>query len=122
LVKKLLAIRAVKGLSQQEVAAYMQCSQSRISKFEQSDDADLRLGDLRGYLNAIGLDIHGIIAPKDWTIADQIKFYACQVMERLAQLRELAEKDQEICKGVHEFHFEALYNFLRGIIDSAKMR
>lgn len=120
LVKKLMAMRAAKELSQEQVAAKMNCSQSRISKFEGSDDDDLRLGDLRDYLRAIGLDLQLVIARKQWPATEQIKFHAFQIKERLAQLVKLAREKPELCQGIQGFHVEALCNLMALVADSAE--
>ena len=57
LVRKLFVLRQIKGLSQQEIAEKLGWSQSRVSKFESSDDADLRFGDIIAYLSALGLEL-----------------------------------------------------------------
>lgn len=36
----------------------MRCTQSRISKLEDSADADLRLGDIQAYAQAVGLSFN----------------------------------------------------------------
>ena len=65
LVKKLMVMRACKGLSQAEIAARMGCSQGRISKFEASEDDDVRLGDVRKYLQAVGFDLQIDVVPHE---------------------------------------------------------
>jgi len=120
LITKLVALRAAKGLAQNDIAIKMQCSQSRISKLEASDDDDIRLGDLREYLNAIDLNIHGVISPKSWSAVSQIKFHAFQIRDCLAMLCEVAKDDEEIRCGVQEFHVEALVNLTQFIVESSQ--
>ena len=55
LVSQLFVSRCVQGLSQKDVAEKMGCTQGRISKLEASRDEDLRLGDIQGYAQALGL-------------------------------------------------------------------
>jgi predicted XRE-type DNA-binding protein len=57
LIKRLIALRALGGKTQRDIAATMKCSQSQISKIENGKDDDLRLQDLHGYLAAVGYDI-----------------------------------------------------------------
>lgn len=118
LIKKLMAIRAAKGLAQDDIAKSMNCSQSRISKFEGSKDDDLRLGDMRDYLRAIGLDLRLVIAKKDWSAKDQVKFHAFQIRECLRQLVRLADADPSIQKGVQNFHVETLANVILAVANS----
>lgn len=53
IVMTLVSIREAKGYSQKEVATRMKVSQSKLSKLESGNDDKLRLGELRGYLNAV---------------------------------------------------------------------
>ncbi len=113
-------MRAAKGLSQKDLAERIECSQSRISKFEASDDDDLRLGDLREYLHAINLDIRGIISPHNWSAVDQIKFHAFQIRDCLAKLSKLANDDEKIAQGLQVFHLETLYDLMKVVVDSSQ--
>ncbi len=49
--------RARSGLTQKDIAARMGVSVSTISRLEDSCDADVRLGDLISYANAVGINI-----------------------------------------------------------------
>ena len=119
-VTKLMAIRASKGLTQADIAHGMKCSQGRVSKFEASDDDDLRLGDLRSYLNSLNLELGLLIAPEQWTATDQIKFHAYQIRDCLGRLVELAKHDKHIRKTVQQFHVETLYDLVKLIAESAQ--
>ena len=122
LVKKLMALRAAKDVSQQEMADKLGCSQSRISKLESCEDADWRLGDLRDYLGAMELEISLTIAPRDWSAADQVKFHAFQISDCLKRLVEVAQTspDQSIRDGIQKFHVEALVNLMKFVVESAQ--
>jgi len=52
IIAELVSLRNSKNLSQQEVAKFMGCSQSRVSKIESGKN--LKLADLIFYANAIG--------------------------------------------------------------------
>ena len=119
-VTKLMAIRASKGLTQAEMAKRIGCSQGRISKFEASEDNDVRLGDFRDYLQALGLDLRLLISPHEWTAADQVKFHAVQIRDCLGRLVDLAKHDKQIQKGVQKFHVEALFSLVKLIAESAQ--
>src|SRR4051812_33145895 len=54
LIKRLLALRAAAGISQEDMAKKLGCTQSRISKLESSNDADWRFGDVIKYISAVG--------------------------------------------------------------------
>ena len=57
LVDQLILARVAAGLTQGQLAAKLRCSQSRISKMEDSEDAELSLGDLKEYASAVGLKL-----------------------------------------------------------------
>lgn len=57
LIDQLIVARARAGYTQSQLAKKMGCSQSRISKFEDSQDAELTLGDLQAYAQAVGAQL-----------------------------------------------------------------
>ena len=103
IVKKLAALRLAKGMSQTEIAAAMQCTQSRISKLESGVDRDLTLGDLELYLDALGLAAGIVMSPKGQTAAAAIKHHWDRIGQHLNNLVELANPDSEIAIGVAKF-------------------
>lgn len=119
IVKHLLAMRAVKDVSQKEIADRLNCSQSRISKLENGVDDDLRLGDLRGYLSALGLKLGLVVADRDWTAVDEIKHHAFSIKKLMDRLAHFANLDDKIARGVSDFFGEAFLNLVSMIQDSA---
>lgn len=64
IIRQLTIQRVVKGLSQRDLAALLQCTQSRISKLESSTDAELSIDELRTYATAVGMELAvSLIAP-----------------------------------------------------------
>jgi predicted XRE-type DNA-binding protein len=57
LIDQLIIARVAAGLTQAQMAAKFRCSQSRISKIEDSQDADLSLGDIQAYARIVGLKL-----------------------------------------------------------------
>ena len=57
LIDQLILARVAAGLTQAQMAAKLRCSQSRISKIEDSQDADLSLGDIHAYARIVGLKL-----------------------------------------------------------------
>jgi transcriptional regulator with XRE-family HTH domain len=51
---KLFALRNVAGLSQGELAERIGWTQSKLSRFEHKEDADISLGELQEYLGGLG--------------------------------------------------------------------
>jgi predicted XRE-type DNA-binding protein len=57
LIDQLILARVAAGLTQSQMAAKLRCSQSRISKIEDSQDADLSLGDIQAFARVVGLKL-----------------------------------------------------------------
>ena len=57
LIDQLIVARVAAGLTQAQMATKLRCSQSRISKIEDSQDADLSLGDIHAYARIVGLKL-----------------------------------------------------------------
>ena len=57
LIDQLIIARVAAGLTQAQIGAKLRCSQSRISKIEDSNDADLSLGDIQSYARIVGLKL-----------------------------------------------------------------
>ena len=57
LIDQLILARVDAGLTQAQMAAKLRCSQSRISKIEDSQDSDLSLGDIQAYARIVGLKL-----------------------------------------------------------------
>jgi len=57
LIDQLIVARVAVGLTQAQMAAKLRCSQSRVSKIEDSRDADLSLGDIQAYARIVGLKL-----------------------------------------------------------------
>jgi transcriptional regulator with XRE-family HTH domain len=119
IVKDLAIQRALKGLSQKDIADKLACSQGRISKLESSDDVDLRLGDMASYARALDLRLRIILESPRMTPVERVKQYAFRIREELDRLAGLAKKDHSIVQGVSDFFGEAFFNLLRILQDSA---
>ncbi len=65
LVKLLVFQRVEADITQQEMARKLKWSQSKVSRFEASIDKDLKVGDIKKYLAALGKSISITIEPKD---------------------------------------------------------
>lgn len=120
LIKYLLGLRAVKGLSQQDIAKAVGCSQSRISKFENAKDDDVRLGDLKAYAKAVGCDLVAHPIPRDMKPVDKVKCHAVAIKRNTDELAQLAQSDENIAEGVAAFFYECLVKVILMLGDSAK--
>lgn len=119
LVHFLFALRSSAGLSQKEIAERMGCSQSRISKLENGEDDDLRLGDLRAYVKALGSDVTFLFAKRGLGLASQVKYHALKMRDGLSRLVQIAREDDALVKGIAGFHAEAFVNIAKMIQETA---
>ena len=120
LTKQLVAFRAARGMSQEEVAAKMACTQSRISKLENANDDDVRLGDLRAYAEAVGCELVACPIPHDMETVEKVKCHAFTIKKHTDDLAQLARADEAIADGVTSFFCELFVNFILMLGDSAK--
>jgi len=120
IIKYLMVLRASAQMSQKDIADKLRCTQSRVSKLENSTDGDLRLGDFAGYATALGYKTEILLIPEKWTTVDEVKYHACCIKNCLDHLAGLAEKDQSIAAGVVGFFAEAKMNLGRIIQDAAR--
>lgn len=120
LVHKLTAMRAARGLTQQDVAARMGCTQGRISKMERSDDLELSLASVVQYAQSLGLRLEITLTSEDATAVDRVKHHAFRIKRLTDHLAHLALADEKIAGGVSRFFVEAAFNLLHLLQDSAK--
>ena len=116
-------VRVRKGMTQKDVADKMGTNVSKISRLEALNDDDLRLGDIKDYLSAIGLDVSIAILDKSLPTANRIKHYVFEIERLLNHLTSLAkecEDDKSIVDGIARFRGEVLYNFLVKYMSSGK--
>ncbi|MEE8450421.1 MAG: helix-turn-helix transcriptional regulator, partial [Thermoguttaceae bacterium] len=119
-VKQLLAFRALRGLSQAEVASRMQTTQSRVSKLENSTDNDLRVGDLRKYAAAVDCGLSVGVIPKETKPVDTVKRHAFAIKRHMEDLARLAASDKTIASGVTQFFGEVVYNITRMLAEAVR--
>jgi len=118
IAKFLLVLRCKHNLTQNKLAKKIGCSQGKISKIESSYDKDISIGDLLNYANAMEFHLEIGFRQPSIRIVDLIKYHALKIKMYLEQLTKLAKTDEDIGKGVADFHFEAMHNINRFIADS----
>jgi transcriptional regulator with XRE-family HTH domain len=94
------------------------CSQARISKIEASKDEELSIKDFQDYGKVLGLQLEIGYRNKNIKYVDMVKFHAFKIQHYLKLLAELAKEDEQIETGVVDFHFEALINTNKIILES----
>ena len=118
LMKQLLLVRMEKGLSQEDVAKKMGCTQSKVSKLESSKDGDIQMDDLVKYSTAIGLRPQFMFFT-DVAAANMIKHHFFETKALLQKLVDVAKDDPVIAKGVGHFCAEAIVNYFKMLAESA---
>lgn len=116
----LYGARSTRGVSQKDIADKMRCSQSRVSKLENSIDAEWSVGDVTAYLDALSLKAQMMILPKDAIIFDEVKCHAFAIRDCLNEMVKMAGDDHAIGIGVSKAHIEAMVNLTSIIVDSLK--
>ncbi|MBN2324118.1 MAG: helix-turn-helix transcriptional regulator [Spirochaetes bacterium] len=112
LSKTLFAMRCSMGITQSEMASKLNCTQSRVSKLENSRVDAIKVSDLIAYAEALGLNL-SISFHKEMTSVESVKFHAFQIKKHLDYLADLAYRDDDIFKGVKDFYNEYIVNILR---------
>lgn len=120
LIDVLTLLRNKAGLTQQDLASRLDCTQSKISKIESGLDADLRFGDIVAYTKATGHQMGIFFAPQGQTLVEQVKLHARIIRRLLHQMVELAGTDGAMTKGVARFLGEAAVNLVRFVQSAAK--
>ncbi len=123
LVTIMTAARVRKNMTQKEVADKIGTSVSKVSRLEASDDDDLKLGDVKSYLCALGLETSIAVFDKSLPTASRIKHCVFEIERLLNHLTSLArgcEDDKEIVDGIARFRGEVLFNFLIKYMSSGK--
>jgi transcriptional regulator with XRE-family HTH domain len=118
MAKFLFSQRCKHNLTQKQMAEKIECSQSRVSKIENSYDRDISVGDLLDYAKALDLQLEMGFRHHSARIVDLIKYHAFKIKAYLNQLATLAQDDEEMGKGVAKFHLEAKHNIDRLIASS----
>lgn len=119
LSKYLFSLRCEHSLTQGQLAKKINCSQSRISKIENSFDKDITIKDLLEYGNVLDLQLEVGYRRRNIKTVELIKHHFFKIKEYLNRLANLAGKDKSLIEGVDQFHVEAAYNMVTMVLDSA---
>lgn len=122
LLDSLIAFRIKRGLSQKDVAQRMQCTQSRISKFENGLDSTTTIGDLRAYAQAIGQDISLLLVRKQTKLADLVKVHTLMIRKAFDKLLSLAADDHTLKTGTKHLAMEVLFENLKTTLNTFEIQ
>lgn len=111
LTRQLAALRMAAGLTQEDLAAKLGCTQGCISKKESGLDSELDIETLRGYALHTGKQIC-IEIGKPMNHVERIKMYAFGMRDSMRELAKLAHKDEELEKSIQAFFGEAMLNIV----------
>ena len=114
----LFALRCENEFSQEQLAKSIGCTQSRISKIENSRDDEISIKDLLDYGRALDLQLEVGYRDKEAKKTDLVKYHAFKIKDYLNDLVTIAFGDQKIAEGVLDFHVESFYNIMKIIMDS----
>ena len=123
MVSVLLQLRIQKGKTQKEVAEYIGCDPSKISKLESGNDLQLKWTDIVAYLSALGIRLNIHFEDPSLPSAGRIKQHVFAIhglLEELAGLAQQVGDDTKIVDKIHQFYGEVLLNFLTKFGDSYK--
>ncbi|MGO9202240.1 MAG: helix-turn-helix domain-containing protein [Limisphaerales bacterium] len=116
LLSTLISMRVSKGLTQENVAASMHCDSSTVSRMESGSGRELKWSDILGYLAAMPA-VHMSIMFDDQSLPPETRIKQCvfQIdadLQRLAQMAQQFDGDEQISGKVNQFYKEVLFNFL----------
>ena len=120
IINLLISLRGARGLTQKDIAARINWTQSRVSKIENSIDEEIGFGDLRKYASALGLTIQVVFLSRNAQTVDRVKFHAMQIKNLVDTLAGLAQSDPAIARGVSDFFGEAAHNLLKILQEAAE--
>jgi transcriptional regulator with XRE-family HTH domain len=115
LVTLLVDMRMAKNITQDQVAQSMRCDPSKISRMESCSDSYLRLNDIIGYTNALGVQVSVMFDDNSLPASARIKQCVMQIDRDLKKLLHIAQQqdgNQEITSKIGNFYQEVLFNFL----------
>lgn len=119
LTDQLAVIRNFKGITQDQVATELSCTQGRISKLESGHDEDVTVGELTAYAKLAECNLAIVFENQHISLAEKIKHHAMCIKQCFAEMHELVQADQTIGAGVAAFHLEALINLVNIVGDAS---
>ena len=112
LSNQLALMRTIAGLTQEQMAERLNCSQSCISKWESGRDEDLDIRTLRSYAEATKQRI-GLIIGQPLNHVEAIKLHVAGIQKRLLALAALARENGDLEADINAFFGEACFNIIQ---------
>lgn len=117
LAKTLFAMRCKAGISQQELAEKLKCTQGKVSKIEHSLDMDISFGDLVRYSSALNMNMEIGFFDNRLTMVDRVKYHFFTLKSYINKLIEISKGDAAMEQGAEKFAREALTNISWGLLE-----
>jgi len=121
LVSMLVEMRLDKQITQEQVAKSMGCDASKISRMESCSDSHLRLNDIMGYTDALGVQVSVMFDDSSMPTSARVKQCVGQIdkdLKKLALLAQEQDGDDELVNKISRFYKEVLVNFLLKYMES----
>ncbi|MCK5580088.1 MAG: helix-turn-helix transcriptional regulator [Candidatus Omnitrophica bacterium] len=118
LAKFLFYLRCEHGLTQTELANRIGCTQSRISKIENSYNYEISVQDLLDYGQATNLKLELGYRNKDARLVDLIAFHVQRIQECVHKLTDCSKGDKSMCEGAVKV-IVGMVNQLIGIVQES---
>jgi len=109
--RQLACLRTAAGLTQDEMANRIGCSQGCISKWESGADEDLTLKVIKDYCQVTEQRV-GLIMGKPVGHVEAVKMHAWGLRRHLKALAGLAHGDDDLEQAIQAFFGEAFFNLL----------
>jgi transcriptional regulator with XRE-family HTH domain len=117
LLDHLVAYRVKCGYSQKDMAQHLNCSQSKISKFENGLDSTTEIGEARRYAKVIGIDLSLFVTRHHTKLADQVRIHTEMIRKLLNQLLTLAAGDESMRNGTKKLAVDAIVENLKPVLN-----
>ncbi len=109
--RRLACMRAMAGLTQEEMAERLGVTQGCVSKWESGLDEELTLKVIADYARATDERI-GLCVGKPMTHVEAVKAYAFGLRDRLRALAGIAQDNSQLEQYIQAFFGEAFFNLL----------
>jgi transcriptional regulator with XRE-family HTH domain len=125
IAKTLVAMRSKAALNQAEIAKRMNCTQGKVSKMENSLDADISLGDLVKYCSAVNMQLEIGFFDRRLRMVDKVKHYFFRLKGLIDEIIEISKGDDAMEREAEKFAREAFFNVNLGLfqcLEKAKVK
>jgi transcriptional regulator with XRE-family HTH domain len=120
LTAQLTRMRIQAGLTQEEMAEAVGCTQGCVSKWESGRDEDLDIKTIRAYTKATGQRV-GVLIGQPLNHAEAIKIHVAGIQKRLLALAKLSHANGELQAEINNFFGEFCLNIFSVMADASEV-